>query len=106
MRKTPNTAILLVGGVATFSGVSIAPYPSAVLPLVNQPLFGYSAAVLGAVGVNSLIFCVNPGDGNNFSHHLRNHSLPQGYLFKETAHGTGGSLRKVETSIQADDYTG
>ena len=106
MRMTPSTAILLVGGVATLSGVSIAPYPSAVLPLVNQPLYGYSAAVLGAVGPNRLIFCVNPGDGNIFAHHLRNHSLPQEYPFKETAHGTGGSLRKVETSIQGDDYTG
>jgi hypothetical protein len=106
MRKTPNTAILLVGGVATFSGVSIAQYPSAVLSLANQPLYGYSAAVLGAVGVNRLIFSLNLGDGNNFAHHLRNHSLPQEYLFKETAHGTRGSLRKVEPSIQGDDYTG
>jgi hypothetical protein len=104
MRTTPNTGILLIGGVATFSGVSTAYYLSAFLPLVNQPLYGYSAAVLGAVVVNRLIFCVNPGDGNNFAHHLPKHSLTQGYLFKETAHGTGGSLRKVETSIQGDDY--
>ena len=35
---------------------------------------------------------------------LRNHPLSQEYLFKKTAHGTGESLRKVETSIPGDEY--
>ena len=104
MSKAPNTAILLVGGAATFSGVSIANYPKVVLPIVNRPLYEYLAAVLGAVGVKRLIFCVNPGYGKNFENDLRNHPLPQECLVKETTHGTGGSLREVETSIQGDEF--
>ena len=103
MRKAPSTAILLVGGVATFSGISIAPYPKVVLPIVNRPLYEYLAAVLGAVGVSRLIFCVTPGYGKTFENDLRNHPLPQKCLVKETTHGTGGSLREVETSVQGDE---
>ena len=104
LRKAPHTAILLVGGVATFSGISIANCPKAFLPIVNRPLYEYLAAVLGAVGVKRLIFCVNPGYGTNFENDLRNHPLPQECLVKETTHGTGGSLREVETSIQGDEF--
>ena len=50
LSETPNTAILLAGRVATFSGVSIANSPKAVLPIVNRPLYGFLAAVLGASG--------------------------------------------------------
>lgn len=105
MSTTLDTAILPVVGVALFSGISIAHYPNAILPIVNPRLYGYLAVVLGAVGVNRSIFCVNPDDENNFAHDLRNYPLSQEYLVKETAHGTGGSLRKVETAIQADEYT-
>ncbi len=103
MSKALNTAILLVGSVATFSGVSIANHPKAVLPIVNRPLYGYLAAVLGDVGVNRLIFCVNPGEGSNFAKALRNYPLAQECFVKETAHGTGGSLLEVKTSIQGDE---
>jgi len=66
LSKVPNTAILLVGGIATFSGVSIPNYPNAILPFINRRYIGYLAAGLGAVGVNRLIFCLNPGDGKKF----------------------------------------
>jgi hypothetical protein len=62
LRKAPNTVILPVAGVATVSGVSIANYPKAVLPIVNLPLvIGVFCCGVGCRRGQSIDILCEPG---------------------------------------------
>ena len=104
MSQVPDTAIMLAGGLATFHGFALAPYPKILLPLANRPLLHYQARVLAGAGVKRLVLCLNNGMGDRVAERL--HSLPGSleYLVRETVYGTGGSLKEVEDAIQGDAF--
>jgi lipopolysaccharide/colanic/teichoic acid biosynthesis glycosyltransferase len=96
MIQAPRTAVILAGGSSSFNGFSIAACPKALLPIANVPSHRYLAQVLGAVGVQRLIFCVRPGMGAVVTKHLALGPSSLESLVIETNHGTGGSVKGVE----------
>ena len=104
MSQVPETAVVLAGGLATFHGFALAPYPKILLPLANRPLLHYQARVLAEAGVKRLVLCLNSGMGERVAEHLD--SLPYSLecLVRETVYGTGGSLKEVEDAIQGNAF--
>ena len=104
MSQVPDTAVVLAGGLATFHGFALAPYPKILLPLANRPLLHYQARVLAEAGVKRLVLCLNSGMGERVAERLD--SLPYSLecLVKETVYGTGGSLKEVEDAIHGDAF--
>ena len=74
MSQFPETAVVLAGGLATFHGFALAPYPKTLLPLANRPLLHYQARVLAEAGVKRLVLCLNSGIGERVTERLD--SLP------------------------------
>ena len=99
MSQVAEIAVVLAGGVATFHGFALAPYPKILLPLANHPLLHYQARVLAEAGVKCLIVCVNTGMGARVAETLGSLPYALEYLVKETTYGTGGSLKEVEDAI-------
>ena len=104
MSQVPNTAIVLAGGLATFHGFALAPYPKILLPLANRPLLHYQARVLAEAGVKRLVLCLNNGMGARVAERLDSLPYSLEYLVRETVYGTGGSLKEVEDAIQGDAF--
>jgi len=104
MSQNPETAVVLAGGLATFHGCVLAPYPKVLLPLANRPLLYYQARALAEAGVRRLVVCVNTGMGERVAESVG--SLPYGmeHLIKETVFGTGGSLKEVEEAITGSAF--
>jgi lipopolysaccharide/colanic/teichoic acid biosynthesis glycosyltransferase/NDP-sugar pyrophosphorylase family protein len=104
MSQVPETAVVLVGGLATFHGFALAPCPKILLPLANCPLLHYQARVLAETGIKRLVFCVSPGMGERLAAHLG--SLPRSLVCQivETVYGTGGSLKEVEDAIGGNPF--
>jgi lipopolysaccharide/colanic/teichoic acid biosynthesis glycosyltransferase/UTP-glucose-1-phosphate uridylyltransferase len=104
MSPVPETAIILAGGLATFHGFALAPYPKILLPLANRPLLHYQARVLAEAGVKRLVLCLNCGMSQLVAEHLD--SLPNSLecLLRETVYGTGGSLKEVEDAILGNAF--
>lgn len=104
MNRAPSTAVILAGGLATFSGSTIAPVPKILLPFCNCPLYQYLARILSLAGVKDLIICVHEDLETQIADYLSFSPPPQNFLIKKTASGTGGSLKEVERDIKSDSF--
>ena len=104
MSQVPETAVVLAGGLATFHGFALAPYPKILLPLANRPLLHYQARVLAEAGVKRLVLCLNSGMGERVAERLDSLPYSLDYVVKETVYGTGGSLKEVEDAIQGNAF--
>ena len=104
MSQVPETAVVLAGGLATFHGFALAPYPKILLPLANRPLLHYQARVLAEAGVKRLVLCLNSGMGERVAERLDSLPYSLEYLVRETVYGTGGSLKEVEDAIQGNAF--
>lgn len=100
MKTNPETAVMLVGGIANFNGFSISLCPKAFLPIANRPLYHYLETAFAAVGVKRIIFCVKPEVAELVRNRLASHHPEMEYQVRETQFGTAGSLREVEDSLQ------
>jgi lipopolysaccharide/colanic/teichoic acid biosynthesis glycosyltransferase/ADP-glucose pyrophosphorylase len=104
MHRAPSTAVILAGGLATFSGAVIAPVPKILLPVCNCPLYQYLAQVLSLAGVRDLIICVQEDLEAQVAGYLSLSPPPLNYHIRKTASGTGGSLKEVEPDIKGDAF--
>lgn len=102
--QTCDTAIILAGGVSTFSGLVLAPYPKLLLPIANRSLYHYMAAVLREVGVKQMIFCVGPGMAPEVANSLTASPPKLAYRVQETANGPGGSVKEAAAWIEGDSF--
>lgn len=104
MKKNPQTAVMLVGGIANFNGFSISPSPKALLPIANRPLYYYLERALAAVGVKRIIFCVKAEVSELVTQRLALHLPEVDYQVRETNLGSAGSLREVEDCLQGEPF--
>jgi lipopolysaccharide/colanic/teichoic acid biosynthesis glycosyltransferase/NDP-sugar pyrophosphorylase family protein len=104
MNPPPSTAVILAGGLATFSGNTIAPVPKFFLPVCNCPLYQYWARILGLAGVEKLIICVSAEHEALAAKHLSLSPPPLNCLVRKTSLGTGGSLKEVAEDIRGDTF--
>jgi NDP-sugar pyrophosphorylase family protein len=104
MNPSPSHAVILTGGLATFSGNTIASVPKFLLPVCNCPLYQYWARILSLAGVEKLIICVSAEHETLVAHHLSLSPPPLHYLVRKTALGTGGSLKEVAQDISGDAF--
>src|SRR5574340_1008854 len=104
MKTNPQTAIMLVGGIANFNGFSISPSPKALLPIANRPLYYYLEKALAAVGVKRIIFCVKPEIVELVTARLTPHVPGMEYQVRETIFGSAGSLREVQDCLKGEPF--
>ncbi len=104
MKTNPQTAVMLVGGIANFNGFSISPSPKALLPIANRPLYYYLEKAFAAVGVKRIIFCVKPEVAELVTQRLAFHVPGVDYQVRETVFGSAGSLREVEDCLQGEPF--
>jgi lipopolysaccharide/colanic/teichoic acid biosynthesis glycosyltransferase/NDP-sugar pyrophosphorylase family protein len=104
MKTNPQTAVMLVGGIANFNGFSISPSPKALLPIANRPLYYYLEKSLAAVGVKRIIFCVKPEVTELVTQRLALHIPEVDYLVRETTFGSAGSIREVEDCLGGEPF--
>lgn len=104
MTPSPTTAVILAGGLATFSGNTIAPVPKFLLPVCNCPLYQYWARILGLAGVEDLIICVSAEHETRVADYLAFSPPPLNYLVRKTRLGTGGSLKEVAEDIRGESF--
>ena len=104
MHPAPSTAVILAGGLATFSGAVIAPVPKILLPVCNCPLYQYLARVLSLAGVRDLIICVQEDLEAQVAAYLSLSPPPLNVIIRKTASGTGGSLKEVEQDIKGGAF--
>ncbi len=104
MKTHPQTAVMLVGGIANFNGFSISSCPKAFLPIANRPLYHYLETAFAAVGVKRIIFCVKPEVGELVRDRLAFHNPEMEYQVRETHFGTAGSLREVADVLQGEPF--
>ncbi|MEW6658367.1 MAG: sugar transferase [Thermodesulfobacteriota bacterium] len=104
MNPSPATAVILTGGLATFSGNTVASVPKFLLPVCNCPLYQYWASILGLAGVKNLIICVSAEHETLVADHLSLSPPPLNYLVRKTTLGTGGSLKEVAQDITGDSF--
>jgi lipopolysaccharide/colanic/teichoic acid biosynthesis glycosyltransferase len=104
MKKNPQTAVMLVGGIANFNGFSISPSPKALLPIANRPLYYYLERALAAGGVKRIIFCVKAEVAELVKQRLALHLPEVDYQVRETNLGSAGSLREVEDCLQGEPF--
>ena len=104
MSPTPDTAVILAGGPATFHGLALGPYPKILLPLANRALVHYQAQVLAEAGVKRLILCVAAGMRAQVAAQVA--ALPGALtcLVRETSYGTGGSLKEVADALAGKPF--
>jgi lipopolysaccharide/colanic/teichoic acid biosynthesis glycosyltransferase len=102
--RPSSTAILLAGGLANFTGVSLALRPKSFLPIANLPLYHYIGRVLGAAGVKRLIFCVPEGLGAELTDFLTVSPPPLDYCIRETGFGSGGSILAVADLLRNESF--
>jgi lipopolysaccharide/colanic/teichoic acid biosynthesis glycosyltransferase len=102
--RPSSTALLLAGGLANFTGVSLALRPKAFLPIANLPLYHYISRVLGAAGVKRLIFCVPEGLGSELTDFLSVSPPPLDYCIQETGFGSGGSVLAVAELLKDESF--
>ena len=104
MNKNPQTAVMLVGGIANFHGFSISPCPKALLPIANRPLHYYLERAFAAVGVRQIIFCVKPGMSESVKERLAAQVPQIDYLVRETEFGSAGTLREVRDCLEGETF--
>jgi lipopolysaccharide/colanic/teichoic acid biosynthesis glycosyltransferase len=102
--KSCGTALILAGGLADFGGLTLTPKPKSWLPIVNLPLYQYMGRILGATGVNRLIFCVPEGLGGEVSGLLSGSPPSLPYAIIETGLGSGGSVLAAADYIKGDCF--
>jgi lipopolysaccharide/colanic/teichoic acid biosynthesis glycosyltransferase/UTP-glucose-1-phosphate uridylyltransferase len=104
MSHVPDTAVVLAGGIASFNGFTLAPYPKILLPLANRPLLHYQARVLAEAGVKRLVLCLDRGMKERVADRLDTLPYSLECLVRETIYGPGGSLKEVEDAIQGNAF--
>jgi len=104
MKKNPQTAVMLMGGIANFNGFSISPCPKALLPIANRPLYYYLERAFAAVGVKRIIFCVKPDVSELVRQRLGLHFPEVDYQVRETNFGSAGSLREIQDSLGGEPF--
>ncbi|MHB8068255.1 MAG: sugar transferase [Desulfobaccales bacterium] len=104
MNPSPSTAVILAGGLASFSGNTIAPVPKFLLSICNCPLYQYWARIFSLAGVEELVVCVSEEYETQVTDYLSHSPPPINYLIRKTALGTGGSLKEVAGDIRGDSF--
>ncbi len=104
MNPSPSCAVILAGGLASFSGVTVAPVPKFLLPICNCPLYQYWARIFSLAGVEELIICVSAEYEAQVAGYLSHSPPPINYQIRKTALGTGGSLKEVAGDIRGDSF--
>jgi len=104
MNPSPATAVILTGGLATFSGNTIAAVPKFLLPICNCPLYQYLGRILALAGVENLLICVSAEHETLVADYLSLSPPPLNYLIRKTSLGSGGSLKEVAQDITGDAF--